>query len=159
MSVPSDGSRVAEYICQSYRHWTGRTLVPPSLSNLPPHSALEQWNHIVLAHTPGNDPRFHYANPAAQALFELPRDQFLGMPSKFSAEAEEREARAALLREVAEQGYIDTYSGIRISAGGIRFRIHQATVWNLLDAEGLPVGQAAHFSEWTYLPIAFSHGL
>jgi predicted DNA-binding protein (UPF0251 family) len=50
---------------------------------------------------------------------------------------------------VARQGYIDDYAGIRVSATGKRFLINRATVWNLLDATGNSLGQAAAFSEWT----------
>jgi hypothetical protein len=46
---------------------------------------------------------------------------------------------------------VDNYSGIRISASGRRFRIENATVWNLADAGGRIHGQAATFHHWTYL--------
>lgn len=62
-----------------------------------------------------------------------------------------RDAREQLLAEVAGKGYARSYSGVRISARGRRFRIENATVWNLVDAGGRRHGQAATFPEWTFL--------
>jgi hypothetical protein len=56
-----------------------------------------------------------------------------------------------LLTAVTQQGYIDDYSGIRISRTGRRFRILQATVWNLIDAHDRYAGQAASFDRWEFL--------
>jgi hypothetical protein len=63
-----------------------------------------------------------------------------------------RDERADFLRRVRENGFVDDYSGIRISGKGRRFRIRQATVWNVLDASGRYAGQAATFSSWEFLP-------
>ncbi len=73
------------------------------------------------------------------------------MPSRLSAEPMEREQRARLLEQVKRHGFIDTYSGIRISATGRRFRIRSATVWNVIDVHGAPAGQAVMFRDWEYL--------
>ena len=62
-----------------------------------------------------------------------------------------REERAKLLETVTRCGFIDDYSGIRISKSGRRFRISQATVWNLLTEENQPCGQAAMFEHWEFL--------
>jgi hypothetical protein len=56
-----------------------------------------------------------------------------------------------LLAEVAAHGFIDNYSGIRISKMGRRFRIEQATVWNLVNESGEAQGQAATFRQWTWV--------
>ena len=37
---------------------------------------------------------------------------------------------------VSAHGYIDDYSGVRISASGRRFVIRDAVVWNVVDAQG-----------------------
>jgi hypothetical protein len=68
-----------------------------------------------------------------------------------TAEAPERDERARLLAEVAAHGFIDNYSGIRISKMGRRFRIEQATVWNLVNESGEAQGQAATFRQWTWV--------
>ena len=73
------------------------------------------------------------------------------MPSRLTAEAPNREERARLLAQVTQHGFIDDYSGIRISTRGRRFRIAQATVWNLRDETGHPCGQAAMFAHWEFL--------
>jgi hypothetical protein len=56
-----------------------------------------------------------------------------------------------LLATVNQHGFIDDYRGVRISKSGRRFMIEQATVWNLLDENGAPYGQAASFSQWEYI--------
>ena len=63
----------------------------------------------------------------------------------------DRDERARLLAAVTANGFIDDYAGIRISKTGRRFRIAQATVWNLLDESGTFSGQAAMFSRWEFL--------
>ena len=103
---------------------------------------------VVLAHGTEPDPLFNYANLAAQRLFERTWEEFIGLPSRLSAEAPQRSERERLLTRVSTQGFIDDYSGIRIAKSGHRFRILRATVWNVSDAGGHPLGQAASFSDW-----------
>ena len=62
-----------------------------------------------------------------------------------------RDERARLLDAVTRDGFIDDYRGVRISKTGRRFLIENATVWNLLDENGAPYGQAATFSAWKYV--------
>ena len=132
-------------ISDSYFRLTGKTLIAAG-SN--PADALWDLPQIVLAHGTENDPLFFYGNRMALKLFELTPEQIIGMPSRLSAEPLLREARETLLQRVAQRGFIDDYEGIRISSTGKRFRIKQATVWNLTDAGGLLHGQAATFGEW-----------
>ena len=73
-------------------------------------------------------------------------EQFIGMPSRLSAEAPLQAERQALLDRVSRRGFIDDYAGIRITLTGKRFPIAGAAVWNLLDEEGVRRGQAAAFS-------------
>jgi PAS domain-containing protein len=106
---------------------------------------------VLLSHGTAADPVFTYANAAAQALFGYDWEAFVRLPSRLSAEAPNREARDHLLRRVAERGFIDDYAGVRVAQDGRRFRIEQAVVWNLVDAEGRKLGQAACFQHWTPL--------
>lgn len=145
---------LAEYVrllTGSYRHWTGRDLVDPGLSAVEQARALYEAPFVVASHDAGNDPVFNYANCAALALFETGWRDFTSMPSRLSAEPMEREQRAQLLERVGRDGFINDYSGIRISTTGRRFRIRNATVWNLVDAYGVPMGQAVMFRDWEYL--------
>ena len=45
-------------------------------------------------------------------------DAFTNLPSRFSAEAMERAERANFLKEVSENGFSNSYRGIRISSTG-----------------------------------------
>lgn len=132
----------------SFRHWTGRDLLDPTLSAEAAAQALYEAPFAVLSHDTANDPVFTYANLTAQRLFDMPWQDIVGLPSRLSAEPLAREDRERLLIRVASYGFIDDYSGVRIARSGRRFRIHNATVWNLLDGAGRRCGQAACFGDW-----------
>lgn len=106
---------------------------------------------VLLAHDAQADPVFIYANLCAQDLFEFSWQEFTSLPSRFSAEVMNREERAQLLEKVHKQGYIENYSGIRVSKTGKRFKIQQAIVWDIRNEEGEKLGQAAMFKHW--LPL------
>lgn len=106
---------------------------------------------VVVAHGTQADPILNYGNRAALELWETDFPTLATMPSRLTAEAPRREERARLLERTARDGYVDDYRGVRISTTGRRFLIERAIVWNLVDAEGRPVGQAATFAEWTFL--------
>ncbi len=133
---------------RSLTEWTGRDLVDPRLSAREAARALFFAPFAVVSHTADSDPIFSYANATALKLFEMTWDGFTALPSRLSAEPMAREERARLLTRVASQGYIDDYSGVRISRSGRRFLIEHATVWNLMDEAGRESGQAAMFSHW-----------
>jgi hypothetical protein len=143
----SAGDRLA-LIPESFERLTGRAL----LGDTPPApAALWLAPMAILAHGTEADPLFFYGNATALAVFELSADALLRTPSRLSAEAPDRAERARLLDQVSRRGFIDDYAGVRVSATGRRFRIEQATVWNLIDAAGHVHGQAAAFSRWTRL--------
>ncbi|MDK9726348.1 MAG: MEKHLA domain-containing protein [Sterolibacteriaceae bacterium MAG5] len=142
----------AALLIDSHRRLTGRELAVVGVTSEEKARHLYQAPFVVLSHDGGTDPVFTYANLTAQRLFALPWERIVGMPSRYSAEAPARKERQRLLAQVARFGYIDDYQGVRIASTGERFLIRRATVWNLLDADGKPVGQAASFAEWTPLP-------
>jgi hypothetical protein len=144
---PGTARRIA-LIAESHARVTGRPLVPAGSD---PVEALWQAPAVIVAHGTEPDPLFFFANRAALARFAMAADQFVGMPSRFSAEAPLRAEREALMQRVRAEGFIADYAGVRIAADGARFRIEQATVWNLLDAAGTVHGQAAVFDRWTDL--------
>jgi hypothetical protein len=81
----------------------------------------------------------------------MPWEALVGTPSRLTAEAVHRDERARLLERTRQVGFVDDYAGVRISRTGKRFRIEQAIVWNVVDAEGEDHGQAATFAHWTPL--------
>ncbi len=138
-------------LADSLRRWNGRELIESGLTLAEASRRLFLATFVLVSHDTSPDPVFNYANRAALALFEMEWKDFTALPSRLSAEAVERGERTRLLRGVSEQGYVDDYSGIRVSATGRRFLIERATVWNLLDAQGNYRGQAAMFDAWRYL--------
>jgi hypothetical protein len=138
-------------LARSYRHWTGRYLFPGVKDGSALAQKIFDAPFVVVSHGTQGDPILNYGNRAALALWEMTWDVLTRTPSRLTAEAPAREERARLLTLVTERGFIDNYSGIRISKSGRRFRIEQATVWNLLDDSDDPYGQAAMFDHWEFL--------
>ena len=140
-----------QIMARSLKHWMGRDLPP---GNFPPEELAEKVFHapfVLVSHGTEADPVLNYGNAAALALWEMSWAELTRTPSRLTAEAPNREERARLLAAVTERGFIDDYSGVRISKTGRRFRIAQATVWNLLDEHGDASGQAAMFEQWEFL--------
>lgn len=136
---------------QSYCQLTGRDLIEPGLNDRDAASALFEAPFALLSHDTQADPILTYGNRTVLGLFELTWERLTAMPSRYTAEAPNREERARLLQAVAARGYIDDYRGVRVSARGRRFMIENACVWNLVDAGGRHHGQAATFAHWRYL--------
>jgi len=112
---------------------------------------LFQSSAVVVSHGTQEDPIFNYGNQAALDLFEMDWASFTELPSRKSAEPLNRDERARLLDAVTKDGFIDDYSGVRISSTGRRFMIPKAIVWNVIDDAGVFCGQAATFSNWEFL--------
>ncbi|MEW6038159.1 MAG: MEKHLA domain-containing protein [Pseudomonadota bacterium] len=136
---------------RSFRRFTGRELAPARMTDPEAARYLFQAPLALLSHDTAPDPIFDYANETAMGLFGMSWEEITALPSRLSAEAGNREEREALLAIVSAQGYIDDYSGVRISRQGRRFRIENAVVWNLIDDLGAPCGQAAMFEHWQWL--------
>ncbi|HRO49945.1 MAG TPA: MEKHLA domain-containing protein [Hyphomicrobium sp.] len=145
--LTDDERRRIACIGESYVRLTGRSLLSGSDTSLV--DALWQAPLAIVAHGTETDPVFFFGNRTALTLFEMSFDEFTRLPSRFSAEPVLREERARLLERVTHNGIIEDYAGVRVSASGKRFRITNASVWNLTDRSGNAVGQAAAFSEWT----------
>jgi hypothetical protein len=141
----------AQLLCASYERWTGKQL----LSNqFPAHEVILQLFHApfaLVSHGTEADPVFNFGNQTALHLFEMSWEEFTQLPSRKSAEPVNRQERADFMARVTKEGCINDYSGIRVSATGKRFRIAQATVWNLIDEKEQYHGQAAVFDHWMYL--------
>jgi len=140
-----------QLVARSLKHWTGRDLLAVDFTSPEFAEMVFHAPFVLVSHGIEADPVLNYGNQAALALWEMSWAELTRTPSRLTAEAPNREERARLLAEVTARGFIDDYSGIRISKSGRRFRIAQATVWNLLDGRKMYAGQAAMFSEWDFL--------
>jgi hypothetical protein len=144
----------AQMLSRSLKHWTGRELLPGFPAGGSPDEFAEKLFNapfVQVSHGIEADPVLNYGNATALQLWEMTWEELTRTPSRLTAEAPNREERARLLAAVTANGFIDDYSGIRISKTGRRFRIAQATVWNLIDERGGYRGQAAMFSHWEFL--------
>ncbi|MBU6411027.1 MAG: MEKHLA domain-containing protein [Verrucomicrobia bacterium] len=138
-------------LTRSFRHFTGRDLLQGNGATFPLAKTLFEAPFVVVSHRLEPDPILNYGNRAALELWEMSWEEFVRTPSRLTAEAPARAERARLLEVVAQHGFMDDYSGIRISRSGRRFRIERATVWNLISQTGEPLGQAATFRDWKFL--------
>jgi len=144
---------IAHTVClaRSLKHWTGRESFPGVSNPIELSQKVFEATFIIVSHGTEIDPILNYGNRAALALWGMSWDEFTRTPSRLTAEAPKREERARLLEVVTQRGFIDDYSGIRISKTGRRFRISHATVWSLLTEDGNPCGQAAMFDRWEFI--------
>lgn len=144
-----DDPALPRLILDSYERWTGRSLAPAGMGSVEAVAWLyEAAPFCILAHDAAPDPRFVYANAAAQRCFEYSWAEFITLPSRLSAEAPNRAERQRLFDQVSRQGYASGYQGLRVARSGRRFWIEDGTVWQLADAGGAVHGQAATFPRW-----------
>lgn len=141
----------ARFIIDSYRKWTGKCLLDHKVDSGNEFDLLYRAPIVVLSHGTEADPILNFGNKAAQTLWEMDWGTFTSTPSRLTAEPMEREERASFLKAVSENGYVDNYTGIRISSTGRRFYMMKATVWNLADDNGVIRGQAATFREYRFI--------
>lgn len=140
-----------QILLESHRRWVGKDLIPREGTDSDQARDLFLSPIVVVSHGTEADPILNYGNRTALELWEMEIEELLRTPSRLTAEPVHREERARLLERTGRDGFVDDYSGIRISSSGRRFHIPRATVWNLVDAAGERVGQAAAFADWTYL--------
>ena len=141
-----------QLLLDSFARLLGRDMIPRDASATEQAQRLFESPFVVVSHGTEADPVLNYANATALRLWEMDWDTFVQTPSRLTAEPVHRDERARLLERTRRDGYVDDYSGIRISQSGRRFRIEQAIVWNLIDSAGHLHGQAATFDTWTLLP-------
>jgi hypothetical protein len=137
----------ARMIINSYQRWTGKSLLDEANDSVNGFDQLFDAPIVILSHGLEPDPILNFGNLTALELWELDWETFTHTPSRLTAEPMEREERANFLKAVNEKGYVDNYTGVRISSTGRRFYIVRATVWNLTDDNGIIRGQAATFRE------------
>lgn len=138
-------------ILHSYQKWTGKNLISTELVPKKSAMALFYAPFVVVSSTADSDPILNYGNQKALDLWEMSWETLTRTPGRHTAEPMHRDERQKFLEQVQKNGFIENYSGIRISSTGKRFKIEKATVWNLIDEAGHFYGQAATFSNWRFL--------
>ncbi|MCP4191984.1 MAG: MEKHLA domain-containing protein [Planctomycetaceae bacterium] len=140
-----------QLLLDSYERWLGTALISRETSDLEQSKQLFEAPFVVLSHGTQSDPILNYGNAAALKLWDMDVTTFANTPSRHTAEPVHRDERKKVLERTTRDGYVDDYRGIRISSTGKRFQVNQATVWNLIDANGTIAGQAATFADWHWL--------
>jgi hypothetical protein len=130
-------------LADSYTACTGEHLAPADM----PDEAAAKWLYEdapfgILAHDATADPVFIYGNKTAQKRFEYNWDELTRLPSRLSAEAPNREERQRFIERVQRDGFATGYKGMRVTKSGARFWIEDATLWQLVDKQGIYHGQA-----------------
>ena len=123
MSPIVDVVRHSQFLLDSFVRCIGRELIDRSG---PPAVQAERLNRapfVVVSHGTEPDPVLNYGNALALTLWEMTWEELTQTPSRLTAEPVHREERARLLARTREQGFVDDYSGVRISKTGRRFRI------------------------------------
>ena len=141
----------SQLLLNSFRHWIGRDLLERVGDSDYQAHALFQSPFVVVSHGTEEDPLLNYGNQVALELWELTWERLMKTPSRLTAEPVNRAEREWMLEQAKTCGYLDTYRGVRISSTGRRFLVENAVVWNVVNAGGQRVGQAATFSQWTWL--------
>ncbi len=141
----------ARLIIESYQRWTGKSLLDEAANSGKEFELLFHAPIVVLSHGTEDDPILNFGNLAALRLWEMDWESFTRTPSRHTAEPLERDERARFMTAVSGNGFVDNYTGIRISISGRRFYIMKATVWNLVDESGTMRGQAAAFREYRFI--------
>ena len=140
-----------QLILASYRRLLGRDLLTRGGDPEDEAKRLFAAPFVALSHGTEADPLLNYANRAALELWQMAPETLVATPSRLTAEPMERDKRQRFLEQTAQHGFLTGYEGIRISAAGTRFVIHDATIWNLADDAGQLAGQAATFAKWSFL--------
>jgi hypothetical protein len=77
----------------------------------------------VLAHEGSPEPKLTYANATALRLWDAPRNDLVGLPSRLTAPTTEQAERSLALSKAKSQDAVERYNEIRISRKGKRFMI------------------------------------
>ena len=141
----------AALLRSSLKRCTGLDIVTPDLDARSAAAAIFYAPWALLSHNADHDPRFTYANRTGLRLFGIPPDELAQHHSSETTLPEDRPERERLLARVRHCGFVNDYSGVRVSTTGVRFMVKNAVVWNMLDAQGRYTGQAAMFRCWRYL--------
>ncbi len=143
--------RHTQSLLRSYQHWTGQLLFDLDMAPSDVAQFLFEAPFVVISHGIEANPIFNYGNQTALRLWELDWDKFIQTPSRETAEPLVREEREKLLEETQKRGFVENYSGVRISSTGKRFYVENLLIWNVLGENNDHCGQAAMFYKWKYV--------
>lgn len=141
---------LAVAMARSYKQLTGEDLVEGDSSG-DIGDALYEADELLLCHDGATDPLFTYANRAAQRVFELEWNKFIGMPSRLSAAPDAQADRNELIVQATESGFFTGYSGVRVSSSGRKFEIQDAVLWRVTDEAGSVLGLACRVPSWRWM--------
>ncbi len=139
----------AGLIAHTYLKLVGTSLLPEGLDP----DAAARWMYqdapfCLLVHNTAADPRFIYANRAAQACFGFTWAEMTQLASRQSAEAPDQADRDRLIEAVRRAGFATGYRGLRIAKSGRRFWIENVTMWQVAEPGGRVCAEAAVYSQW-----------
>ncbi|AFZ37258.1 MEKHLA domain protein [Stanieria cyanosphaera PCC 7437] len=138
----------SQIILDSFAEVVGKELLARKGTPAAQAEALFFAPFVVVSHGTQAEPIFNYGNQVALDLWEINWQNFIQTPSRSTAEPINQLERQQMLEQVAQKGYVDNYSGVRISSTGKRFLIKNTIIWNLRDRAGNYCGQAANYAEW-----------
>src|SRR5690348_6600801 len=95
-----DVIRHSTWLAQSYRHFTGKELLPDVVEERELARGLYQASFVLLSHGTEVDPVLNYGNATALRLWKMSWEELTRTPSRLTAEAPVREERARLLASV-----------------------------------------------------------
>ena len=143
----TDIIQYSRLLANSFANWTKTPLVQCTANDEAEFSKqLYQAPFILVSHGTEADPVFRYANLAAQQLFGMDWQVFTKLPSRLSAKPDAQEDRERLLVQAREHGFVNNYSGVRVTSKGKLFFISDTILWNVVDESGMRHGQAAMFT-------------
>ena len=153
--LTQDVARYNALMAFSFHHFTGEDILPDArrLGAMDLAVAMFKAPVAIVSHGTEADPIFRYANAKALDLWQMDWNTFTRLPSRHSAEPQSdvQTDRNRSLKAVAENGFVDGYSAVRISSRGRRFEIRDTVLWNVIDHDGIRHGQAAFIRDWRYL--------
>lgn len=139
-----------QHAMNSYERCEGRPLVTAANATDMVRK-LVRAPFVFLSHDTQPEPVYTFGNALALQLWQMSWEEFTSMQSNRCAEPMHRAQREQFLRDVQQHGIARGYAGVRISKHGRRFRIEDVTCWNVLDDDGVRIGQAACYPRWTSL--------
>jgi hypothetical protein len=140
-------------MASSFQRFTGQPILGAIDNDIALAQAMFDAPQAIVSHGTEADPIFRYANAQALKLWEMDWDAFTRLPSRLSAEAagDIQSDRDALLKAALAKGWVDNYSGVRVSSTGKRFEIRNTVLWNVVDGKGVRHDQAAFIRDWRFL--------